>query len=844
MVGLVVASHSAELARAVAVLAGAVSERAIPVAHAGGVGQDRAELGTDATEILEAIESVFSDDGVLVLMDLGSALLSAETALEFADPSRRALIRLCAAPLVEGAVAAAVQIAAGATLDQVAAEAMDALSAKRDQLGDRPEGEASPTASATAASRPSEASASDDPATRNTGSHSRSRRFTVSGEHGIHARPAARFVQTVARGTSDVRIRNITNGKGPVNGRSMNRIATLGVQRGHQIEVEATGADADAVLAAIAALLDRDLAEPSDPTAPVSRQTTVRRRGPIGISEGYAIGPVFRLDTRDIAVPEQSTDSPEAELTRWQLARRETRTRIERRIAAIRAQGVGDEAAILEAHLLILDDPEIETDVVRGIRAHSRTAGYAWWQTVRSIASQYRDLDDEYMRQRATDVLDVGRQLLFVLYGEEDAPLPRTAVIVVAEELTPSQTAALPLEHTLALLTATGGPTSHSAVMARALGIPAVAGFRGIDRLSNGEEIAVDGGSGEVVVAPDEKVRRRFAALQRQRLQRQHEAAACAAEPALTRDGRRIDVLANVGEPGGALRLVAQGAEGVGVLRTEFMFLTRAQQPSEDEQTATISRVVTLLEGRPVTVRTLDIGGDKQLPYLPLPAEENPFLGVRGIRLCLEEETLFMPQLRAILRAALNGPVSLMIPMVSRLEEIEQVRASLELAHHALGAEGVDHAWPLPLGIMIETPAAALLADKLAPACDFFSIGSNDLTQYVTAAERGNDRLSEIADSMHPAVLRAISRTRAAAAAAGIPCSVCGEMAGTSEGAAALVGLGIDKLSMNGAAIGPVKALIRTLCAADLQAAATRALDASTAAEAHRAFRGLWPGST
>ena len=853
MVALVIVSHSADLARSAARLAAAVSGASIPIAHAGGVGENRGELGTDATEIAQAIERVFSPDGVVVLMDLGSALLSAETALEFLDPDRVPLVRLCGAPLVEGAVAAATHIAAGGSIDRVAAEALQSLSAKRIQLGDPVESTAEPAVAKRADHR--HGLGSGTPAqTADSGALRLSRRYTINTVHGLHARPAARFVRAAAAGSTEVRVWNLSNTTGPVNGRSLNSVASLGVQQGHRIEVEVCGPDAESVLTAISTLVDTNFGEPAAAGAPAAEYAAggtaaplepsaeeLSHNGPIGISPGYAVGPAFRLDPEEVSVGDSAADNPDAEAARWKEARIRTRIGIQEQAAVLRGRNAGSEAEIFDAHQLIVDDPELETAVLRLIHEKSWCAEYAWWQAIQATAARYHQLDDRYQQQRASDVLDVGRVLLAELRGNQPAPVPHSRVVVVADELSPSQTAALPTRHILALVTRIGGPSSHSAILARALGIPAVTGFRDIDRIRNDQQVAVDGTSGEVVIAPDRKTVKRFAALQREWTRTQTGAREHAREPAVTTDGRRIEVFANLADAATATQLLEQGAEGVGLLRTEFMFLTGTQQPSEDEQTAAIEAVSRALDGRPLTVRTLDIGGDKQPAYLSLEHEQNPFLGVRGIRLCLEQPELFLPQLRAILRAANSGAVSVMIPMVSRIEEIVQVRRALAAAHAELEARSVEHRWPLPLGIMIETPAAVLLADKMAAACDFFSIGSNDLTQYIMAAERGNERLHTVADPLHPAVLRAISRTRQAADNAGIPCSVCGEMATTAEGAAALIGLGIRKLSMNGPAIAGIKAHIRTLHAADLEAAAARGLDTVSADQARREFAATDP---
>lgn len=850
MVGLVIVSHSAELARSTAALARAVSESPLPVAHAGGVGEDRVRPGTDATEILAAIEAVMSNDGVLVLMDLGSAILSAETAVELLDPGQASRVRLCPAPLVEGAVAAAVQITAGASLDRAAAEAGTALDAKVEQLSD-----ASTAADAVAPDGQTPPSASDV---------WQRRRFVLRTRHGLHVRPASRFIQAITNFDAEVRLRNCTTGRGPVNGHSLSRIATLGVLHDHEVEVEATGPDAARALAALEALARADFGEPvlqQETTPGAQAKARGERRaaetslasgepgpaGCIGISPGHAVGTAHRLEDRPPVIPTHPAEDPDHEVGRLAKAQELVSREIERQLPALRARAAA-EAQIFEAHLLMLNDPDLNDAAIKRIRSSRLSAEQAWWQTVETVADDYRSLQDPYLQRRAADTLDVGRRVMKALGGgaadvAQSIDIPSSgetdavdSIIVVAEELTPSQVAMLPADRVAGIVMRSGSSSSHSAILARALGYPAVSEYAAIEQIRNGDRIAMDGGSGEVVRDPDDATWNRFSSLRAREVDLQHRAHAAAREPAQTADGRPIEITANVGEPGSAARAVSQGAEGIGVLRTEFLFLDRSTPPDEDEQERKISSIVTAFDGRPVIVRTLDVGGDKELPFVPMQREMNPYLGVRGVRLYVEAAELLQAHFCAILRAARYGNVSIMIPMVTLCEEIPLVRGQLEAAHQSLLDAGVPHAWPVSLGIMIETPSAVFLADELARACDFFSIGSNDLTQYIMAAERGNARLTGVADTFHPAVLRAIAQTRRAAAAAGIPCSVCGEFAGTEEGAAALIGLGITKLSMNGPAIPGIKAFIRSQVCSDLESAAHQALRASNAAEARALF--------
>ena len=675
----------------------------------------------------------------------------------------------------------------------------------------------------------------------------------IRNQTGLHARPARVFVDIAKQFQSTIRI---GHGQKLVNAKSLISVLTLGVTSGQRISIDVDGADEAAAIAALEAAVWSglgeelvDLEENGHPegqprTENHPERTQPRAENPpasslqppassspnvvhgVAGAPGMAIGPIYQFRRAAIVVQAPAVGVLE-EQARLEAALAEAREQLVALHEQVSLRTGAAEAAIFYVHLEILDDPDL-LDRVRAEIADQRSAAEAWQAAVDERATQLAGLSDALLAERATDVRDVGERVLRAMAGDAaQAPaLPESPFILVANDLTPSETAALDPARVLGFCTAVGGPNAHTAILARALGLPAVvsAGARVLD-LPNQTPVVLDGQTGTLTIAPDAaeiaRARTEMQAFQSRRVA----AAAAAGDPAITLDGHRVEIVANIASVEDARRAGASGAEGVGLLRTEFLFLERTEAPTEDEQFAIYRDIALALDGRPVIVRTLDIGGDKPLPYLDLPAEENPFLGERGIRLCLAHPELLKQQLRAILRAAAFGPLRIMFPMIADIAEVRAVRAMVDALRAELHAPAVE------VGIMVEVPSAAVMADLLAHEVDFFSIGTNDLTQYTLAIDRTHPKLAPQADGLHPAVLRLIERTVQGAHAAGKWVGVCGELGADAQAVPILVGLGVDELSISVPAIPLVKDQIRSLTLAQCRERATQALACASAGQ-------------
>jgi phosphocarrier protein FPr len=650
--------------------------------------------------------------------------------------------------------------------------------------------------------------------------------------HGLHARPATVLAETAKRFKSEIALRT---GDKTANARSLLSLLSLGATGGTELTVSAEGPDAKEALAAIAEAFAQRLGEdeveapPPEPVSAPRRPVTVyggRVLAGVSASPGIATGPVWHFKRERLVVHERAAD-PEAQRVRLDKALATASAELSHLHEEFWKKAGAAKAAIFNAHRELLEDPELLGAAVRRID-EGKSAGWAWRETYEERAAVLGGLQDELLAARAGDLRDVGRRVLRLLADviQGETTTPDHPVIILAEDLAPSDTARLNPRDVLGLCTAGGGATSHTAIIARSLDLPAVvaAGPAVLD-LMDGQECIIDGDNGVMVAAPTLADRALATERQRESQLRREEERGSSYQPAITTDGVRVEVAANISAPEEALAAVEGGAEGVGLMRTEFLFLHRDAPPGEDEQVAVYETILRAMNGLPVILRTLDIGGDKEVPYLDMPAEENPFLGVRGLRLCLQRQDLFRTQLRAIFRASHAGRARLMFPMVTSPGELVQAKAITEEVRREVGAK------PVEIGIMIEVPAAVVLADQFAREVDFFSIGTNDLTQYVLAMDRGHPVLAPQADGLHPAVLRMVRQTVEAAKDAGIWVGACGGIAGDPAGAMLLAGLGVFELSVGIPSIAAIKARLRGLSMKRLQELARRALDCRSAAE-------------
>jgi phosphoenolpyruvate-protein phosphotransferase/dihydroxyacetone kinase phosphotransfer subunit len=828
MVGLVLVAHSRMLAEGLASLIKQMANPNVPIAIAAGSGIDQQELGTDATEIAAAIQKVHSADGVLVLMDLGSAILSAEMALDLLPVELSRTTRLCAAPLVEGAIVAAVQSGLGSDLDTVCDEAISALKPKKEHLV---------TDKAVAAILP-EASIQITAADKIL-----SIQLTLQNLHGLHARPAARFVQVASQFNADIQVTNLTKNKGPASAKSINQMATLGAVQNHQIKIDAWGPEATQALQALTQLVGDNFGEAEvDQTSiaeisPISQKESLAAGNAIHgipVSEGVAVGKLYFYEKPSPPIPDNVPQDAHAEWKCLQSAIEKTRLVIQQRQVRLRERLSASEIAIFDAHQLILQDPELLQSARKYILENGMNAARAWQASISEVAATYAALDEPYQQARRSDVLDVGNQVLSALV-ERGTPEPihfSEPVIIYAQELTSDEAIRLDDQQILAVVTAIGGPTSHSAILTRSLGIPAISGLNlSIMDVKPGTLLGVDGTKGLLWIDPGKGIQNRLAKTHQTWLAKRQMLLDFSSKPALTRDERLVEVAANVGSLVDAKVAALNGADGIGVLRTEFLYLGRESPPSEEEQLQTLMKIAETLGNLPLIVRTLDAGGDKPIPYLHTSLEANPFLGVRALRLSFIHPDLFLTQLRAILRAATHHKVSVMFPMVANLDEILKAKDMLTQAHRQLEEKNTPHRWPIKTGIMVEIPSAALLSSVLAPHVDFFSIGTNDLTQYTLAAERGNPELATYSDALHPAVLQLVKKVVDAAHQHAKWTGVCGEIAGDPLAIPILLGLEVDELSMNPTDIPKVKATIRALEQSRLRELSHQALQLESAPE-------------
>ncbi|WP_010282892.1 phosphoenolpyruvate--protein phosphotransferase [Bacillus timonensis] len=554
----------------------------------------------------------------------------------------------------------------------------------------------------------------------------------------------------------------------------------------------------------------------------------------IAASAGIAIAKSFRLEHPDLTVEKQTISDKDAELKRFEEAVNTSKEELEAIRNRANEELGEDKAAIFSAHLLVLSDPELLNPVKDKINSENVNAEFALQEIAKMFITMFEGMDNEYMAERASDIRDVTKRVLAHLLGVtiSNPSMISEEVIIIAEDLTPSDTAQLNRNYVKGFTTDIGGRTSHSAIMARSMEIPAVVGTKIVTtEIENGVMVIVDGLDGDVIVNPSEEVLAQYRQKKEQYEAQKEEWAKLKDEKTVTNDGQHVELAANIGTPEDVKGVLENGGEAIGLYRTEFLYMGRDQLPSEEEQFESYKTVLEKMEGKPVVVRTLDIGGDKELPYLNLPKELNPFLGFRAIRLCLEEQDIFRTQLRALLRASTYGNLKIMFPMIATLNEFRQAKSILLEEKEKLVADGTPVSDSIEIGIMVEIPSTAVLADQFAKEVDFFSIGTNDLIQYTMAADRMNERVSYLYQPYSPSILRLVSMVIDAAHKEGKWTGMCGEMAGDTIAIPILLGLGLDEFSMSATSILPARTQIKNLSKAEIASFKEKILSMSTTEE-------------
>jgi phosphotransferase system enzyme I (PtsI) len=799
MVGIVVVSHSPDLARAAVNLALQMVHGPAPrIEIAAGTSDDR--LGTDAARVAEAIVAAEDGGGVVVIMDLGSAVLSAELALELV-PEPGIQTRLVPAAFVEGIFASVISAAGGAELDAVARDAEQALQAKAAQLGQtQPPIEAADSIIAPAAIVA---------------------KATIVNPDGIHARPAALIVEALA--FVDARVMVATDRSAPVSARSPTALMSLGAQAGDVLRVEADGADAAVAVDRILALVRNGFSELAGRDR-LGRETVGHDRlspHPIGVSPGRVVGPALRMPD-PITEPDPTIRVPEAERPAAIKRLANVATDIAEQLRS-RSTAAGTVGQLLEATAAMATDPDLIADASLRIRDRGLTPERAAWEAIGSVADTIGAAGPR-QAERVSDLYDIRNRMVSSLTGRAapGVPDPGHPFVLLAVDLAPADTAGLDTARCLAIVTEEGGATSHTAIIARSLGIPAVVGVPSATAIPDGTLLLVDGITGEVIKEPTVDQQAATAPVLRPHREK-------LMSPGSTADGHRVALLANIGSARDIASALECGAEGVGLYRTELYFLGRTEAPSVGEQVNACRAVFSRFAGRRVVVRTLDAGSDKPMPFLGYVEEPNPAVGVRGFRTAASHPELLHDQLMAIKVAAEaeTAEVWVMAPMITTVDEVRSF------------AQGADDAGLPIIGVMIETPAAALQAELILAEVDFVSIGTNDLAQYTFAADRHSASLASLNDPWQPALLRMVEMVTGAAADSGKPVGVCGEAAADPQLALVLAGLGVSSLSM---APGALAEISRSLAAVTLDVcrrAARAACDSDSPSSAREAVRAL-----
>jgi multiphosphoryl transfer protein len=830
MVGLVLVSHSRSLAEAAVELIRRTVDPNLAIACSGGVGDNREELGTDAIEIQQAITSVYSEEGVLVLMDMGSAILSAETAKDLLDLEQQNRIVLSSAPLVEGAIAAAVQAQLGSSISDVAKAAGDSLLPKQDHVQDV-----------------APAENKEQPVTTSAGYEILE--VTIGNEHGLHLRPAAMLIKGLAGFQGEVLIENRSAGRGPVTAKSLVDVTRLQIRQGDCVRFSISSPNPQPLIDLIRSMVANQFGESPEQTgAPGGPNGKLEEAGTFGVSRGIAIGRPLLLASIPFELPThtvQTESEVASELSRLRSALTASAAEFDARISRLRASPSPIDLRVFEAQRMILLDPSIFQEVEQSIRNDRLNSAAAWHEVLSRHTADQEKAEDHYFRARAADFREVERIGLAHMIGTEECPsLPDKPFadrqILVCDELTPSLAESFSRLGISGVIQLQGGAASHGAILARALNLPAIGGARSHEeQIRTAQTVAIDGTKGSLWIEPSTDLLERLDRERQQELSKLEEALKDSERPAVTTDGVEVLVAANAGSAQDISNACRYGADAVGLFRSEFLFQHFNHEPDEQEQVNAYRETLgSDKKALSMTVRLLDVGADKPVKFLRSEREANPFLGVRGIRLLFANPAFFRAHLRALLRVAGSLPLKLLVPMVTDVSEVHDLKRLLDELAAELKNQNIPHRWPLPVGVMIETPAAALLIDQLISHVHFLSIGTNDLTQYVLCAERGSPALSAFADPLHPAVVRICGEVIRKAREKGIAVSVCGEVASDTDAIPILLGLGLREFSVTAAAVPETKSLIRRLDAARIASRLASDINSFSTASDVRKFSG------
>lgn len=555
----------------------------------------------------------------------------------------------------------------------------------------------------------------------------------------------------------------------------------------------------------------------------------------VGAAEGIGIGAAKVVREQNVEVVKKSIQDSEAEVNNFMRILDITKAETEEMSQALEKNASAKEAEILFGHIMLMSDPMLVDEIVNRIKGESVCAEYAIEEACNQYAAVFASMDDELMQQRATDMLDIKTRLIKKILGIENTDLLKLPYgsILVAKDLTPSMTAGLNPENVLGIVTQFGGKTSHSAILARALEIPAVVGLSSLpEDISDDTDILLDGESGEVVILPTDAQKKEYEDKKKKYDANKELLKKYRELPSISKDGKKVEIAGNIGSPEDAKKVIENGGEGIGLFRTEFLFMDRDCIPTEEEQFESYKEVAVAMEGKPVIIRTLDIGGDKEIPYMGIVQDENPFLGYRAIRLCLDrKDDIYIPQLRALLRASAFGNIKIMLPLITSMDEIREAKALINDIKKELDEKNIAYNKNIEVGIMVETAAASLLADIFAKEVDFFSIGTNDLIQYTMSVDRGNVKIAGLYSPFSPAVLRSINRIITEGKKAGIMVGMCGEAAADPLLIPALLAWGMDEFSMSASSILKSRQIISGCDSKDLKAKVDKVLEMSTESE-------------